>query len=117
MYLTILIPCLNEEKTILYCINKTKKFLHKFRKKSEILIVDNGSSTKLYLLQKKCARVVVEYSKGYGSALITGIKNARGKYIVMGDADGSYDFSNLNPFIEKFNETTMSYVEIDLKEV
>ena len=53
MYLTILIPCLNEEKTILYCINKAKKFLHKFRKKSEILIVDNGSSDKTILIAKK----------------------------------------------------------------
>ncbi len=105
MYLTILIPCLNEEKTILYCINKAKKFLHKFKKKSEILIVDNGSSDKtIFIAKKNGARVVVEYNKGYGSALITGIKNARGKYIVMGDADGSYDFSSLNPFIEKFNE-------------
>jgi len=105
MYLSILIPCLNEEKTISYCINKAKKFLSKLKKKSEILIVDNGSTDKTIIIAKtNGARVIVENNKGYGSALKTGIKNARGKYIIMGDADGSYDFSNLNPFIEKFEQ-------------
>jgi len=105
MYLTILIPCLNEEKTISFCINKAKKFLKKLNKKSEILIVDNGSTDKTTNIAKiNGARVVVENNKGYGSALLTGIKNARGKYIIMGDADGSYDFSNLKSFIEKFNQ-------------
>lgn len=105
MYLTILIPCLNEERTIEYCINKAKKFLKKLKKKSEILIVDNGSSDKTIAIAKKNgARVVSELRKGYGSALITGIKSARGEYIIMGDADGSYDFSNLTPFIKKFNQ-------------
>ena len=105
MYLSILIPCLNEEKTISYCINKAKKFLSSLNKKSEILIVDNGSTDRTISIAKKNgARVVLEKSKGYGSALITGIKNSKGKYIIMGDADGSYDFSNLNPFIKKFEQ-------------
>ena len=105
MYLSILIPCLNEEKTISYCINKAKKFIATFDKKSEILIVDNGSTDKTVIIAKKNgARVVIEKNKGYGSALITGIKHAKGKYIIMGDADGSYDFSNLNSFIKKFKQ-------------
>ena len=105
MYLSILIPCLNEEKTISYCINKAKKFLNSLSKKSEILIVDNGSTDRtINIAKKNGARVIVEKRRGYGSALIKGIKNCKGKYIIMGDADGSYDFSNLNPFIRKFEQ-------------
>ncbi len=105
MYLSILIPCLNEEKTLEFCIKKASKFLKKQKFKSEILIVDNGSTDKTVNIAKKNgARVVVEKIKGYGSAIYTGIKRARGEYIIMGDADGSYDFSNLQAFINMFNE-------------
>tara|TARA_B110000967_G_scaffold208765_1_gene262108 strand:+ start:941 stop:2056 length:1116 start_codon:yes stop_codon:yes gene_type:complete len=105
MYLTILIPCLNEEKTIEFCIKKALKFLNRQNFKYEILIVDNGSTDNTVRIAKKNgARVVGEKIKGYGSALIAGIKNAKGKFIIMGDADGSYDFSNLDSFIEKFNQ-------------
>ena len=105
MYLSILIPCLNEEKTLQFCIKKASKFLNSQKFKFEILVVDNGSTDKTVSIAKKNgARVVVENIKGYGSALYTGIKKARGKYIIMGDADGSYDFGNLKGFIDKFDE-------------
>ena len=105
MYLTILIPCLNEEKTLEFCIKKALLFLKKKNFKYEILVVDNGSTDNTVNVAKKNgARVIGEKKRGYGAALITGIKNSKGKFIIMGDADGSYDFSNLESFIKKFDD-------------
>jgi glycosyltransferase involved in cell wall biosynthesis len=105
MYLTILIPCLNEERTIVYCIKKAKKYLKNLKRKHEILIVDNGSDDKTVVkASKENVRIVIEKQKGYGNAILTGIKKAKGEYIIMGDADCSYDFSNLDQFLEKFRE-------------
>ena len=94
--LTILMPCLNEEETIEVCINKALRFLKKNKIKGEVLIADNGSSDNSSLIAKNLgARVVEIKEKGYGSALIGGIKKSLGKYVIMGDCDDSYDFLHL----------------------
>jgi len=100
--LTILMPCLNEEKTLLECILKAKKFINSRNISGEILISDNGSAdNSVNIAKKNNVRVISTSSRGYGSALINGIKSAKGKYIIMGDADCSYDFSSLDNFLEK----------------
>lgn len=105
MELTILMPCLNEEDTILICINKALKFLEDNNINGEVLIADNGSTdNSRKIIAKTKARFIIVHKKGYGNALIAGIKNAKGKYIIMGDSDDSYDFTHLMPFIEKLRE-------------
>jgi len=105
MEVTILMPCLNEENTVEICINKSLNFLNKNNINGEILIVDNGSKDKsIEKIKATKARLIKEEFKGYGSALITGIKNAKGKYVIIGDSDDSYDFNNLMPFIIKLRE-------------
>ncbi len=105
MELTILMPCLNEEETIEKCINKAKEFLHDNSVDGEVLVVDNGSIDNSVIIAKDTgARVVFAKQKGYGSALIKGCEEARGKYVIMGDADDSYDFLHLMPFLEKLRE-------------
>ena len=103
--LTILMPCLNEAETLEVCINKAKTFLEKSGVAGEILIADNGSTDGSIEIAEACgARVEHVPVKGYGAALIGGCKAAKGKYVIMGDADDSYDFLNLMPFVEKLRE-------------
>lgn len=100
--LTILMPCLNEVETLAQCIEKAKSFLQRENISGEILISDNGSHDGSQALASQHGARVIEVSqRGYGAALIAGINSARGKYIIMGDADDSYDFVNLSPFLEK----------------
>ena len=99
---TILMPCLNEEKTIEGCIAEAQQFIAKHSLLAEILIADNGSTDRSAALAKAMGATVVHVpQKGYGNALIGGIKAARGTYIIMGDCDGSYDFTALESFVEK----------------
>ena len=103
--LTILMPCLNEAETLEVCIKKAKTFLEKSGVCGEILIADNGSTDGSVEIAERCgARVEHVPVKGYGAALIGGCKAAKGKYVIMGDADDSYDFLNLMPFVEKLRE-------------
>ena len=103
--LTILMPCLNEAETIARCIEKAKAGIAKAGVPGEILIADNGSTDGSQgIAEKLGARVVAVSEKGYGSALIGGTRAARGKWILMGDADDSYDFSQADRFVKKFNE-------------
>ena len=103
--LTILMPCLNEEETIAICIDKAKKYMQDNQINGEILISDNGSTDRSAEIAKEMgARVCYEEIKGYGSALIRGTKEARGKYIIMGDCDDSYDFSNLNEMLTELRK-------------
>lgn len=103
--LTILMPCLDEEETIQVCIQKAKQFLNTSNLQGEVLIADNGSTdSSVEIAQKAGARVITVEEKGYGNALSQGIKQAKGKYIIMGDADDSYDFLHLMPFVEKLRE-------------
>jgi len=103
--LTILMPCLNEAETLGQCIMKAERFLEEQGISGEILIVDNGSSDgSVDVAEDKGARVILISEKGYGSALMGGIESARGTYIIMGDADDSYDFYHLSGFIEKLHD-------------
>ena len=98
-------PCLNEAETIATCIQKAKTFLQKEKIKGEVLIADNGSTDgSQALAMENGARVVHISERGYGAALIGGIHAAHGKYIIMGDADDSYDFTNLMLFVEKLRQ-------------
>jgi glycosyl transferase family 2 len=98
--LTILMPCLNEAETLGRCIEKAQSFLANAGVAGEILIADNGSSDGSPLIAAAHgARVVAVASPGYGAALMGGIEAARGRFIVMGDADDSYDFADLSAFL------------------
>lgn len=102
---TILIPALNEENTIAICINKAKEFIKNNNLKSEILIADNASTDNtIKIAQKLGARVIEVEKRGYGAALIEGTKQAKGKYIIMGDADDSYNFLEIGDFIKELKK-------------
>jgi glycosyltransferase involved in cell wall biosynthesis len=99
--LTILMPCLNEGETLASCIAKARAYLERSGVAGEVLIADNGSTdASVDIAERAGARVVHEQRKGYGSALRAGIAAARGRYVIMGDADDSYDFTALGPFVE-----------------
>ena len=99
--LTILMPCLDEAATVATCIDKARGFLNRTGIEGEILVADNGSSDGSPELARTAgARVVHIAEKGYGNALIGGIDAARGRFVIMADADGSYDFSQLDAFVE-----------------
>ena len=100
--LTILMPCLNEAETLAVCIGKAKAFLERAGIAGEVLIADNGSSDGSQAIAHGLgARVVPVPRKGYGAALQGGIAAARGRYIIMGDADDSYDFAALDAFVAR----------------
>lgn len=103
--LTIVMPCLNEAETLKTCIDKAMKYLNDNNVAGEVVIGDNGSTDGSQEIARSCgARVVDIPRKGYGSALMGAILAAKGKYVIMGDSDDSYDFSNLNPYIEKLRQ-------------
>lgn len=105
MELTILMPCLNEAETLAVCIRKAKTFLEENQIDGEVLVSDNGSSDgSAGIAEREGARVVFEPVKGYGSALIKGCEEAKGRYVIMGDCDDSYDFLALMPFLAKLRE-------------
>lgn len=103
--LTILMPCLNEAETLEICIKKAFRFLEENKVDGEVLIADNGSTDGSQDIARRCgARVTNVDTKGYGAALMGGCDAAWGKYVIMGDADDSYDFLNLMPFLDKLRE-------------
>jgi glycosyltransferase involved in cell wall biosynthesis len=103
--LTVVMPCLNEAETVATCVRKAMGFLSDSGISGEVLVADNGSSDGSQALATEAgARVVPVGDKGYGNALMGGIVAARGKYIIMGDADDSYDFTNLMPFVEELRK-------------
>lgn len=105
MELTILMPCLNEAETIGTCIRKANDWIKKNKVDAEILVSDNGSTDgSQKIAYDMGARVIHAPEKGYGAALIFGILNAKGMYVIMGDSDDSYDFSSLSPFLDKLRE-------------
>jgi glycosyltransferase involved in cell wall biosynthesis len=103
--LTIVMPCLNEAETLAGCIEKARLGIQRSGMRGEILVADNGSKDdSVRIAEKLGARIVHVKEKGYGNALRGGIQAASGKWIIMGDADGSYDFLATDRFVKKFQE-------------
>jgi glycosyltransferase involved in cell wall biosynthesis len=103
--LSIVMPCLNEAKTVGRCVAKARRCLEEMGVRGEVLVADNGSSDgSPQLAREQGARVVLVERRGYGSALQAGIVAAKGRYIIMGDADDSYDFSWLQPFVDQLRQ-------------
>ena len=103
--LTILMPCLNEAETLAACIEMAKRGLASAGVTGEVIVADNGSTDgSVEIAEKHGARVVHVAAKGYGSALRGGIEASRGRWILMGDADASYDFGEASRFVEKLRE-------------
>lgn len=103
--LTILMPCLNEAETLGVCVKKAQGFLASHEVEGEVLIADNGSEDGSQQIANDLgARVIHVEERGYGNALIAGIDAARGRYVIMGDADDSYDFTCLGPFLDELRK-------------
>src|SRR5947207_14769029 len=98
---SIVMPCLNEAETIARCIQKAQRAAEKLGVSAEVIVADNGSTDGSAVIARELgARVVEVAHKGYGAALIGGIEAASGGFVVMGDADDSYDFGEIGPFLE-----------------
>jgi glycosyltransferase involved in cell wall biosynthesis len=103
--LSIVMPCLNEAATVADCVKQAREALAKYDINGEVIVADNGSTDgSRELATAAGARVVPVPVRGYGSALLAGIASARGEYVVMGDADGTYDFMAIDTFLAKLRE-------------
>ncbi len=103
--LSIVMPCLNEVQTLGTCIEKAQKYLRNNKVCGEVVIGDNGSTDGSQVLAEKLgARVIAVPTKGYGAALHAAVLASHGKFIIMGDSDDSYDFLNLEAFVQKLRE-------------
>ena len=103
--LSVVMPCLNEAETLAVCIRKAFDGMRDADVSGEVVVADNGSTDgSQEIAEREGARVVPVAAKGYGNALRGGITAAHGKWIIMGDADDSYDFSSIKPFVEKLRE-------------
>ena len=100
--LSILMPCLNEAETLGVCIEKARGYLEASGIKGEIIVADNGSTDGSQAIAQVLGAVVVPVAqRGYGAALGAGIAAARGRFVIMGDSDDSYDFSQLDGFVSR----------------
>jgi glycosyltransferase involved in cell wall biosynthesis len=103
--LSIVMPCLNEADTLASCVGKAVRSLREHNLAGEVIVADNGSTDGSQKIAEDCgARVVPVAAKGYGSALMGGIAAARGRFVIMGDADDSYDFLDIFKFVETLRE-------------
>jgi glycosyltransferase involved in cell wall biosynthesis len=103
--LTVLMPCLNEARTLEVCIKKARDSIARMGIAGEVLIADNGSTDGSQEIARRAgARVVDIAEKGYGNALLGGIAAARSRFVIMGDADDSYDFTTLEPFVAELRK-------------
>jgi len=102
---SVVIPCLNEANSLAYCVEKARKALQEAGISGEVVVADNGSTDgSIAIAEEHGARVIRVAQRGYGAALRAGIAGARGPFIIMGDADDSYDFSDVPRFVEKLRE-------------
>jgi glycosyltransferase involved in cell wall biosynthesis len=102
---SVVMPCLNEEETIGQCIQKAQQAFREHNLRGEVVVCDNGSQDRSVEIARELgAHVVFENKKGYGSAYLRGIREARGRYVIMGDSDNTYDFSDILPFIEPLRQ-------------
>lgn len=103
--LSVVMPCLNEADTLAICIEKAQRAMREANIAGEVVVADNGSEDgSVEIAEGLGARVVHVAEKGYGAALMGGIESARGKYVIMGDADDSYDFLEIPKFVDKLRE-------------
>jgi glycosyltransferase involved in cell wall biosynthesis len=99
---SVVMPCLNEERTVGRCVEKAVRTLRELGIRGEVVVADNGSTDRsIELAEAAGARVVRQTLKGYGNALRKGFAEARGRYVIMGDCDDSYDFTDLGRFVER----------------
>jgi len=99
------IPCLNEAETLGTCLAKARESLERLGIEGEMIVADNGSTDGSQVIAAEHgARVVPAEQRGYGAALAAGIAGAQGTYVIMGDADDSYDFGGIDPFVERLRE-------------
>src|SRR6266566_192554 len=102
---SVVIPCLNEEGTLASCIEKARRALQEHNITGEIVVADNGSTDlSRAIAEREAARVVMVKEPGYGSALMGGIAAASGQFVIIGDADDSYDFLEIPKIVEKLRE-------------
>ena len=102
---SVVIPCLNEEKVLPFCIEAAKRAMVEAHISGEIIVADNGSTDQsVKVANEHGAQVVHAPRKGYGNAVICGMRASRGKFLVMADADGSYDFNDIPKFTSSLRE-------------
>jgi glycosyltransferase involved in cell wall biosynthesis len=102
---SVVIPCLNEANSLAYCVDKAMKALESAGLSGEVVVADNGSTDgSIQIAEEHGARVIRVAERGYGAALRAGIAGARGPFIIMGDADDSYDFTDVPRFVEKLRQ-------------
>jgi len=103
--ISAVIPCLNEERTIGVCVRKARQAIAELGLEGEVVVADNGSTDRSAdIARESGAHVVVQHIRGYGAALQKGIEAARGRIVVMGDGDDSYDWSAIAPFVRKLEQ-------------
>jgi glycosyltransferase involved in cell wall biosynthesis len=103
--LSIVMPCLNEARTVGTCVRKALAYLDRHNIRGEVIVADNGSvDGSEAIVASLGARVIRVASRGYGNALRAGIDAAHGRFVIMGDSDDSYDFGDLDPFVSKLRE-------------
>ncbi|MEX2421903.1 MAG: glycosyltransferase family 2 protein, partial [Actinomycetota bacterium] len=103
--ITVVIPCLNEEEAVGNVVDQALEGIRRSGRSGEVVVVDNGSTDRsAEIAEARGARVVRELRRGYGSAYLTGLEEARGEYIVMGDADETYPLQELGPFVDRLEQ-------------
>jgi len=104
-FISVVMPCLNEEESIGACIEKIKQSFSELNIVGEVVVCDNGSTDRSAVIASALgAHVVLEMKRGYGHAYQTGFREARGQFLVMADADDTYDLTQLNRFLEKLKQ-------------
>jgi glycosyltransferase involved in cell wall biosynthesis len=107
---SVVIASLNEERAIGDCIKKIKKVYHELKINGEIVVADNSTDKTAEIAKELGAKVVTPNKMGYGNAFLFGIKNSSGRYVVMADADGTYDFNDLPKFLKPLYNQNAAFV-------
>ena len=110
---SFILPCRNEQESIGFCIDKIKKVIKKNKLNAEIIVSDSSSDNSYKIAKSKKVKVVKHGDVGYGIAIKHGIKKAKGKYLIIGDCDGTYDFSEIPELsLQGFAEATNPHLKL-----